>query len=122
MNDIFPQPRANRDGDPCPAWCVQDHDELLIAGKPEFGYMDGHVSDPITGQLGLKAEVLLRRYGTPAEPVRVHVSRYAMPVLDLAADKAVVLAALLESLSTKYDLEQLADELRAAAAIAQASA
>lgn len=119
MTNTIPEPRANRNGDPCPPWCVQDHNELLIAGKPEFGYMNGHVSDPVTGQLGLRAEVRVRRSGLAGEPAAVDVTRYTLPVLSLHHEKATALAALLESLSTRWDLEQLVDELRQAAVIAR---
>lgn len=111
-------PRANRNGDPCPQWCVQAHDELVVPGHPVLGYMNGHVSDPMTGALSPKVEVRVRRSGLAGEPATVDVTRWLLPVLTLAPGKAAALADLLESLPGSSGVAQLIDELRAAAGIA----
>lgn len=113
-------PRANRNGDPCPDWCAQTHDELLIPGDPSFGYMDGHVSEPVSTALSPRVQVRVRQYADAA-PATVDVTRYMLPVLSLSADKASILADLLDSLPGSSGVAQLIDDLRAAAGIAGAS-
>ena len=117
--DAGAEARANRNGDPCPSWCATDHGGLLVTGQPSFGYLNGHASDPMTGQLLPAADVRVRRSGLAGEGTRVFVAHCGIPALSIAPDTAETLAALLESLAgSKADVEQLADELRAAAAIA----
>lgn len=40
-------PNHNRSGDPCPGFCTTDHEDLVIPGKPQFGYVNTHWSDPM---------------------------------------------------------------------------
>lgn len=106
-------PRANRDGDPCPPWCVTDHDELLIPGQPVFGYLANHVSDPMTGELHPMAVKVCRYPDGTAVEIDRHVT-----ILKLSAQQAGNLADVLEWLPGLLGTSQLIDELRVAAAIA----
>lgn len=113
--------RANKRGQPCPAWCVQDHDEPLIPGKPEHGYVDGHYSDPLTGDARTPVKVDL----SPVEGAEAGVlvqNAYAGTCLNLTSAQAEGLAKLLNDTYEWADVEQLIGELRAAAAIARETA
>lgn len=121
MRDDHAPRRANRAGDACPAWCRTDHAELLIPGKPSFGHMDGHYSDPIRQLPGAPGAVRLARdpgAGTPAA-VSMDLAPGGAMRLVLTPEQAVGLAAVIgdgDGEMTRHDM--LAAELRAAAAIA----
>lgn len=107
--------RANRDGDPCPSWCTQDHGELLIPGKPVFGYMDGHASDPMTAELAPTSVKVRRAPGQ--KTVTVDVDRI-VNLVSLTPDRARALADVLDCCRSREDVWQLIGELRTAAGIA----
>lgn len=113
--------RVNKHGHPCPAWCVQDHDELLIPGKPEHGYVDGHYSDPLTGDARIPVKVTQSPFADAKARV-IAQSAYAGACLNLTALQAEQLAKLLNDTYEWADVEQLIGELRAAAAIARETA
>jgi hypothetical protein len=62
--------RANRDGHPCPPWCIADHDQLIIDGAAEYGYMDVHQSDPVMA-------------GEPAVRLVLYPGENVAPVIDM---------------------------------------
>lgn len=116
--------RCNYKGDVCPNWCRTDHTEMLIPGKPSFGYMDAHYSDPIRQLPGAPGAVRLAR--DPADSVLAYVSMDLSPAgavrLVLTPDQADGLAGVIQDNDgadgvTRHDM--LAAELRAAAAIAR---
>lgn len=109
-------PRANRDGDLCPPWCAADHDELLIPGQPVFGYMDGHVSDPVTAELAPTSVKVRRAPGQ--KTVTVDVDRI-VNLVSLTPDRAKALANVLDCCRSWEDIGQLIGELRTAAQIAR---
>jgi hypothetical protein len=111
-------PRANRDGHPCPTWCTQDHDELVIPSKPEHGYVTGHYSDPLTGDARIPVKVSQSPFADAKARV-IAESAYAGTCLSLTSAQAEGLAKLLGQTYEWTDVEQLISELRAAAAIAR---
>jgi hypothetical protein len=108
------RPGHNRAGEACAPWCVTDHDEPVIPGKPEFGYMDAHFSDPVR-EVPFGAAAVKVRQPTAGMPV-VHVqSDYGREHLDFGAKEARVLAAILRDPAN--DVLALAGELEAAASL-----
>jgi hypothetical protein len=110
-------PRANRDGHPCPPWCTADHDEPLIGGRPELGYVDTHRSDPMTDPARL---VRVRAAQYPGKAAEVQLHKIGTGIVGLMPERARILADVLEETARlgASAVTQLADELRAAAAIA----
>lgn len=116
--------RCNFKGDVCPPWCRTDHTEELIPGKPSFGYMDGHYSDPIRQLPGAPGAVRLARDAYAVEPasVSMDLSPAGAVRLVMTPDQAEGLAGVIQDNDgadgvTRHDM--LAAELRAAAAIAR---
>lgn len=112
--------RVNREGDPCPPWCRTDHAEMLIPGKPRFGYMSGHYSDPIHQAPGAPGAVMLAL--EPSAGAETAVSLALAPGgvvrLMLSPEQARELARVIEHDSGDRR-GMLAAELRAAASIAR---
>lgn len=113
--------RANRHGSQCPHWCSIDHARVLD-GKPGR-MMDSHFSDPMTsGALPWDVKVKLYqhadRYGEDKPKVEL-IAMCSMLLVD--PQDAVDLAELLDSLANEPParLRELADQVRAAAAILQ---
>jgi hypothetical protein len=117
---LLPPRRTNRRGDVCPAFCTTDHSEMLIPGKPRFGYMDGHYSDPIHQPTGAPGAVRLARdpdAGTETA-VSVDLAPGGAVRLSMSPEQAAALARVIEH-DAKDPAGMLAAELRAAAAIAR---
>ncbi len=110
--------RANRNRHPCPPWCTTDHNETLIDGKPELGYVHVHRSDPMTGQIW-HARVKAAQF--PGEAPEVQLQGIMIGIIMLMPERAEILAGILEATAKLGEsaVTQLADELRAAAAIAR---
>jgi hypothetical protein len=115
-------PPTNRAGQPCPPWCVTNHDEELIPGKPEHGYMDGHASE----KRGHRARLgdygaLARAYAWPDGEQRfvMLTNEYGLHNINLGAEEARRLARLLNDLAegkvTPAQLRKVAAALTATA-------
>jgi hypothetical protein len=123
-------PRANREGDPCPAWCTTDHHTPFGGTGLYFDYHRGE-----TGNVALSgghrddhvSAGAARTASTDPGTVWVMVSRRGFKALIMQRDQAgaAELAALLEQLAgaTPAQLRRIAAEVRAAADLTtQASA
>jgi hypothetical protein len=121
-HDAPAQPRANRSGDPCPEWCVTDHDAVLLEaadGRPAL-YAHGHHSDPVTDNGPFAPRVYVGEYGTE---VRVFASTLSKTLHALPGRQAEELAGFIEQLAEcpPDQLRQMAADVRAAAATARAA-
>lgn len=85
----------NRVGHKCPPWCTEDHDELLIPGKPEHGYMNTHKSDPIMIALANFGHAEVTAVWHSDAPMVRLVAAYGREYLDLSVKDARALAAIL---------------------------
>jgi hypothetical protein len=106
--------RANRDGHPCPPWCVTDHDEELIPGR----FTETHAGEgiPVDGDVFLSARPCLAPgWGGPSR-VQVHSRAGSLFIED-----AATLAGLIEQLADAGpDMHrELAAAIRQAAAEAR---
>jgi hypothetical protein len=113
--------RVNRSGHPCPTWCRTDHSELLIPGKPSYGHMDGHYSDPVARPPGSPGAVRLSLDPRDAAPVMVTLDPAPGVTVRLTPEQAAAMAHLIEADGTGNP-RQLSAELRAASLIARQSA
>lgn len=112
--------RCNRQGDLCPPWCRTDHSELLIPGKPSFGYMDGHYSDPINKPPGSPRAVTLALQPRDGETmVSLSLAPGGVVRLNLTPEQADGLARVIEFDRDTGSGLRLGAELRAAASIAR---
>jgi hypothetical protein len=109
------QARANSQGQPCPAWCATGHGELLIPGKPQFGYVDGHYSDPMGAELPM-VKLTAGPWGD-AEPEVLLQDAYGLTSLQLGTAAAGKLAVLLAA--SHGGADRLSVELRMAVTIAR---
>jgi hypothetical protein len=109
-------PRANRRGEPCPPWCITDHVNLIVADDPDCGFRDWHGSDAVVDHGFGRLQVSL--YQSPAGPPKVRLWAVGTNIrgLYLAAEDADRLAGVLGLVGGAGPA--LADEVRAAAAIA----
>lgn len=87
----------NHLGEVCPSWCDQDHDELLVPGSAESGYMDAHLSKFIwESSVHAKSVrvriVQLQGWDTPKIGIE---DEYHAAHLDLSAKEARALAIIL---------------------------
>jgi hypothetical protein len=107
--------RGNRDGDPCPSWCATNHDEHLIPGKPEFGYMEVHGSARVvTGNVAVRAAAV------PGAGRELTVSHWTgLHAVCADAGQAERLAKLVDLLAgmSPDDIRQVARSVREAAAM-----
>lgn len=109
-------PRANRLGQACPSWCTQEHDRLVVDGKPEFGYLNGHSSDYMpSGRLSWGAVKVSRLAQEETTKVRLDGAEQ----FRFSPEQADALAELLEDRHSLSGIGHLIDELRAAAQIAR---
>ena len=109
-------PRTNRAGDVCPTWCTTNHDELIIAGEPRYGYLLNHNSDYMTSERpSLDAVKVSRLAQEGAAKVRLD----GLMQIHLAPEQADSLAQMLENRHSLSGIASLIDELRAAAQIAR---
>lgn len=111
-------PRANRLGDQCPAWCAQDHSKLVL---PELGiYADHHRSKPIhSGPAAyVNANVTQSGKGTGEHVIAAWATGNHVYV---PVEEAAEFAGFLEQLAytTPAQLQALANDVRAAAAVAR---
>lgn len=104
--------RASRDGDPCPAWCDVDHHTRSSAVPIHIG----HVSAPAAWNAYV--QLVAHPWAARPEVWATTVHGYAAVSLHQAGD----LARLLEELADVEParLREMAAEVRAAAATAQA--
>lgn len=113
-------PRANRDGSPCPPWCRTGHAEMLIPGRPRFGYMDTHYSDPIHQPPGAQGAVSLALDPRAGETVvSLSLAPAGVVGLNLSPEQADALARVIEHDRDTGNGLRLGAELRAAASIAR---
>lgn len=113
--------RANRSGDPCPLWCVTDHDEVLHQSETHVLYCDGHRSAPVTAPPAVQVKVF--RYTADGGDDEVEIAG-GVPLgrLDqLLADDAESLARILSGIEDWDTFNQLVRDLRTAAATARGS-
>lgn len=115
-----PVVRTNRSDDPCPPWCVTDHDEILMTlSSGRVVHNGAHRSDPIASRFPApEVRVTKRRDGTWVS-LNARGAYLSGPEA-LSSAQADRLAALLEVLGAD-DGGRLSDDLRAAAAIARDS-
>ena len=116
MNDIIPQPRANRHGSVCPDWCDIDHAKPVYNGERPI---DTHISAPMAPGHGFP-RVVVSQFSTVAgdrapEVQLQGIAGFVMVSAGMAGD----LADLVESLAdcTPQRLRELAAEVRAAASV-----
>jgi hypothetical protein len=111
-------PNHNRSGDACPDFCATDHDETLIPGKPQFGYVNGHKSDAMRSVAFGGAEVRLFQPGGTGRPRVLLEAGYGVTHLEFGTAEARQLAAVLrdpanDPASLAADLEAAADMITA---------
>jgi hypothetical protein len=118
--------RTNSHGQPCPAWCVTDHAEDVIPGRPELGRMDRHYSAPLRGAEGTPGAVRLALSAAPDAivTVRVALTLGGLVSLSMTPDEAAGLADVIDAgrpvpASAAADLGA---GLRAAASLARQAA
>ncbi len=111
-------PRVNRRGSQCPAWCEQDHEHLVL---PNLGiYADHHRSKPIhSGPVPyVNASIVQDGDGTGKNVIAAWAigNHVYVPV-----EEAAEFAGFLEQLAftTPAQLQALANDVRAAAAVAR---
>lgn len=85
----------NRVGSRCPAWCIQDHDELLIPGKAVFGYMDVHKSESIVVSLQRLGNAEVRAVWHSDAPLVQLSAGYGVETIELSIKDARALTAIL---------------------------
>jgi hypothetical protein len=103
----------NRDGEICPLFCTTDHDEELIPGHPEHGYMSTHRSDPVHHrELGGAMVSMVQPSGSGVPRVSLS-GDYGRANLEFSATEARLLAAII--LDPVNDIARLASELSVAA-------
>jgi len=93
-----PTGRVNKDGNPCPSWCVTNHDELLIPDKPELGYLSGHSSQKRGYARSLGYGAFARAYCEGDYACVGLADSYGLQNITLNADEARRLARLLAHL------------------------
>lgn len=106
--------RANRDGHPCPSWCVTDHDHELIPGS----FSDTHDSGKVHAALVAMVSAVLFPSGDGPE-VQVCTPAADGGSIFLPARKAGYLAVLIRELAdaTPEHHRELAAAIRQAAAV-----
>lgn len=103
----------NRDGETCPSWCTTDHDEELIPGHPDHGFMGTHRSDPVHHrELGGAMVSMVQPSGSGVPRVSLS-GDYGRANLEFNATEARLLAAII--LDPVNDIARLASELSVAA-------
>lgn len=112
--------RANRLGEPCPAWCIQDHDRIVLEATDRRGtvWAHEHHSSPVTQNGPLAPRVWIGEYGNGA---RVFASTVSATLHALPGQEAEDLARFIEQLASfsKEQLRYMAADVRTAAAIAR---
>lgn len=103
----------NRDGEICPSWCTADHDEELIPGNPNHGYMSTHRSDPVHRRELGGAEVVLVQPSGSGVPLVSLTGDYGRVHLEFNARETRLLAAVI--LDPVNDISRLASEMSVAA-------
>jgi hypothetical protein len=115
MNDIIPQPRANRHGSKCPDWCHIDHAKVNMYTD---SVIDTHISAAMGDDMLWPRVDLTQHSGEFGDnPPQVHVVNRGFVFVD--PESAADLADLVESLAdcTPQRLRDLADEIRVAASV-----
>jgi hypothetical protein len=108
----------NRSGDACPDFCATDHDETLIPGKPQFGYVNGHRSYAVQSAAFGGAEVHLFQPSGTGRPRVLLAAAYGVTHLEFGTAEARQLAAVLrdpanDPASLAADLDAAADMITA---------
>lgn len=104
-------PRCNHEGDPCPSWCVADHEQLLFINAPEHGYMSSHFSAPLLGGDGHARVLVVQSPGQEPVVTMIPAAFKAEAGLEFSVKNARMLAAFVADVGEPA----VADALLAAA-------